>query len=204
MERRIINPKLLEKKPVVKKNTRIKDSKALNTMPDDSKLVFGKKTTDYVEPHTETTSSTKPYGYVFGRPTKYDPSVCAKVVELGALGYTKEEIAPELKVTMSTLYEWAKVHSDFSEAIKEAVHLAQAYMERKAREALDKPTSAFNHSLWSKIVQCRFPHVYRDVERKEISGIEGAPIPVAIASTQVTGENLADFYKGLMDSSSSQ
>jgi hypothetical protein len=204
MERRRIDPKLLEKKPVVKKNTRIKDSKALNTMPDDSDLVFGKKTTDYVEPHTETTSKPKPLGYIFGRPTKYDPTYCDEVVTLGAQGYTKEEMCAELKFTMSTMHEWCKLHSDFSNAVKESVHLAQAYMERKAREALDKPTSAFNHSLWTKIVQCRFPHVYRDVERKEISGIEGQPIPVAVASTQVTGENLADFYKGLMDSSSNQ
>ena len=196
MERRRIDPALL--KPVVKKNTRVKDSKALSTMPDDSELVFGKKTTEYAG-STETTSKPKPLGYVFGRPTKYDPTFCQEVVELGAQGYTKEEMCAELKFTMSTMHEWCKLHSDFSNAVKESVHLAQAYMERKAREALDKPTSAFNHSLWSKIVQCRFPHVYRDVERKEISGIEGQPIPVAVASAQVTGENLADFYKQLVD-----
>jgi len=203
MERRRIDPALLNK-PVVKKNTRVKDSKALNAMPDDSELVFGKKTTEYTSSTESTKLKDKPLGYVFGRPTKYDPTYCQEVLEMGARGFTKEQMAPELKVTLSTLYEWAESHRDFSEAMKEAVHLAQAYMERKALEALDKPTSAFNHSLWSKIVQCRFPHVYRDVERKEISGIEGQPIPVAVASAQVTGENLADFYKGIMDSSSNK
>jgi hypothetical protein len=201
MERRVINPALL--KPVAKKNTRVKDSKALSTMPDDSELVFGKKTTEYTG-STETTSKPKPPGYVFGRPTKYDPTFCQEVINLGARGFTKEEMAAEMRISLASLKLWCEVHSDFSAAMKEAVNLAQAWMETKAREALDKPTSAFNHSLWSKIVQCRFPHVYRDVERKEISGIEGAPIPVAVASAQVTGENLADFYKGLMDSSSSQ
>ena len=203
MERKALDLSKLTKRPV-NKSTRIKDSKALDTMPDDSELVFGANIAHTAASSSETTSKPKPLGYIFGRPTKYDPTYCDEVVILGAQGYTKEEMCAELKFTMSTMHEWCKLHSDFSNAVKESVHLAQAYMERKAREALDKPTSAFNHSLWTKIVQCRFPHVYRDVERKEISGIEGQPIPVAVASTQVTGENLADFYKGMMDSSSSQ
>jgi DNA-binding XRE family transcriptional regulator len=112
-----------------------------------------------------THTATKPEGYTFGRPTKFKPEYCGLVVEWGNVGLSKAQMCSKLNISRSTMFVWEKAHTDFSYAIEEAVHLAQAYMENIALEALEKPTSAFNTALWCKIVSCRFPSVYRASKR---------------------------------------
>jgi len=133
-----------------------------------------------------------------GRPTKYDPAYCDKVIAWGRMGYTIEQIAVELKINTQTLYNWKAAHEEFLEAIEEAVLCAQAFMEKLALDALSSDKE-FKTTLWSKIVSCRFPHVYRDTTRNEHSGPEGKPIPLAVANAPMTGEGLRDYYKQFMD-----
>jgi Helix-turn-helix domain of resolvase len=207
MERRTINPALL--KPVAKKNTRVKDSKALKDMPDDSELVFGANVVDTVKAtrttdkqaekaHSESVRSSA--GYTTGRPTKYDPTYCDEVIEWGKQGFSKTHICTLLGITRETLYNWTQTYTEFFDAINKAMHHSQVWWEQRAMWGITQPASQFNTGLFNKMVSCRFPHDYRETTRTEVGGIEGGvPIPVAVASTQVTGENLADFYKQLVD-----
>jgi DNA-binding XRE family transcriptional regulator len=134
-----------------------------------------------------------------GRPTKYDPSMCDKVVELGRKGYSKTQMAAELNIHRDTMYEWEKAHEEFSDTLELAMTHAQAFWEHMALKAIKLPARAFNTGLWSKIMSARFPHTYRETTRTEHSGPEGVPIPLSTQLPPLTGENLAQFYKQFMD-----
>ncbi len=51
-----------------------------------------------------------------GAPTKYLPEYCAKLLQHMKEGGSFEGFAPEIGVHRDTLYEWTKVHKDFSDA----------------------------------------------------------------------------------------
>jgi len=54
-----------------------------------------------------------------GRPSLYDPKLHPKLgYWLAQAGLTDEQIAEELSVHVDTLYQWRKVHPEFSEALK--------------------------------------------------------------------------------------
>lgn len=98
-----------------------------------------------------------------GRPTKYDPEMCEKLLIMGRQGYSITEMAAKLCVHRDTLYEWAKVHIEFSDTLLVAMTHSEAWWEHLAHVAIKLPTSAFNTGLWSKIMSARFPHTYREL-----------------------------------------
>ena len=53
-----------------------------------------------------------------GRPTKYSPAIAAKANELATLGLTHTQIARNLDIARSTIYEWAEIHPELSDALK--------------------------------------------------------------------------------------
>lgn len=53
-----------------------------------------------------------------GAPTKYKPEYIQKLIDFLAQGYPFEAFAGEINVNPDTVYEWAKVHKDFSDAKK--------------------------------------------------------------------------------------
>ena len=62
-----------------------------------------------------------------GRPTKYDPAFCYRVVELGRLGKSRAWIASELNVSRDTLDEWERQYSEFSDAMDVAILYSQRW-----------------------------------------------------------------------------
>ncbi len=68
-----------------------------------------------------------------GRPTKYDPSICADVPALFANGESKAEVAVALGVTRQTLHNWAKAHPEFFDAMAWGETLAEAWWLRLGR-----------------------------------------------------------------------
>lgn len=136
-----------------------------------------------------------------GQPTLYKPEYCDKVIEWGKQGFSKTEMASELDVSRTTIFNWAAEHEEFLNALLVAMTHSEAWHETKARRALDLPSSAFNAGLWGKSMSARFPATYRDTTRTEHSGPDGAPIPVEIAAAPLTGEGLKDYYKQFVDRS---
>jgi hypothetical protein len=106
-----------------------------------------------------------------GRPTNYDPAFCGRVVEMAAEGCSLVEMAAEFGVVRDTLYEWAKVHPEFSDALARARTICQAWWEKVGRTGL--VTQGFNAALWNKNVSCRFRDDWTDKTQQELSGPGG-------------------------------
>ncbi len=66
-----------------------------------------------------------------GRPTDYDPKYCDVVIEEMAKGYSKEAVAGYIGISKSTLYQWAKDHDEFSNAISIGESKSQRHWENK-------------------------------------------------------------------------
>ena len=117
-----------------------------------------------------------------GRPTKYDPAYCQKVVELGRLGKSIEQMAGMLNVSKKTLYNWRDAHDDFLHALDEAHDLALMWWEDTAQNNIveTKEGERVNASLWSRSMAARFPKKYRQEVKQEITGADGAPLLTAI------------------------
>lgn len=69
---------------------------------------------------------------VGGRPTKYDPAFCQKLIDHMSEGGTLTSFAATIKVSRDTVYEWSKIHvqpGGFSDALKEGQALLEKWFE---------------------------------------------------------------------------
>lgn len=125
-----------------------------------------------------------------GRPSLYDPSLCEKVIELGKLGKSVEQIASHLNLSLRVLYKWRDEYEEFMHALEDAKQYEQAWWEEQAHaymvETKDGPR--LNASLWSRSMAARFPKKYRESVKQEITGADGAPLLSGIQVTFVKPE----------------
>ncbi len=112
-----------------------------------------------------------------GRPSSYKPEYCERVIELGKQGYSEAMIAQELDVALYTLANWERAHPEFLAATTRAKELAMAFFEQKGLENIGNKD--FNTKLWEVQVRCRFPSVYREIQRTELTGKNGGPVQVS-------------------------
>lgn len=124
------------------------------------------------------TEETKPVG----RPSLYDPSYCDKVVALGALGKSVEQISSNLGVSCRVLYDWRDRYPEFLRALEEAKEAEQTWWEDQAQAYMleHKDGAKLNASIWSRSMAARFPKKYRESVKQEITGENGAPLLTAI------------------------
>jgi hypothetical protein len=117
-----------------------------------------------------------------GRPTKYRPEFCDTVVELGALGKSKAQIAAALGCSRMSIDEWCSVHPEFSDAIAHARDLALAWWEDQAHVGMwQSPEGAkLNPQLWSRSMAARFPDDYRESKGVELTGKGGGPLQTQV------------------------
>lgn len=122
-----------------------------------------------------------------GRPSLYDPAYCEKVVELGRIGKSVEQIAAILNVSLRTMYSWRDAHEEFLHALDDAKTYEQAWWEEQAAAYMveNKESDRLNASLWSRSMAARFPKKYRESTKTEITGADGAPLLSGINVTFV-------------------
>lgn len=128
-----------------------------------------------------------------GRPTDYTHLYCEQVIELGRAGKSVTQIAAKLDVNRDTIYEWIKVHPEFSDAITRSKQLAQAWWEDQGQDGLVMP--GFNAALWAKQVSSRFREDYHDKSIHEITGKDGGPI-ITKKLQDMTDDELAAIAAG--------
>lgn len=110
-----------------------------------------------------------------GAPTKYDPDLCAKVIELGEIGASIAEIAYECGVCRNTLKNWRDEHPDFLTALTRAELASQVWWERKGRTGME--ADKFNASVWSRSMAARFPDDWREVKARDHFSSDGSMSP---------------------------
>jgi hypothetical protein len=111
-----------------------------------------------------------------GRPSKYDPAFCDKVIKLGEEGASIDEMAYECGVCDNTLDNWAEAHEEFFIAFTRAKQASQVWWERKGRSGMEKPAQEFQGNIWSRNMAARFPKKWREVKGTELTGKDGAPV----------------------------
>lgn len=72
----------------------------------------------------------KPEGYVFGRPTTYDPKYCELFTNELKKGKTLSQARLALDVPLSTFTRWTEANPDFRQAVEDG----QDFSEAKFRE----------------------------------------------------------------------
>jgi len=136
------------------------------------------------------TEDTKPVG----RPSLYDPAYCDKVVALGALGKSVEQISSNLGVSCRVLYDWRDRYPEFLRALEEAKEAEQTWWEEQAQAYMleHKDGPKLNATIWSRSMAARFPKKYRESVKQEITGENGAPLLTAIQVSFVTPKDVGE------------
>lgn len=109
-----------------------------------------------------------------GRPTKYKPEYCERVLELAKEGKGWASYAAEFEIDRISLYDWAEKHEEFSTALRRAKVLEQEWWENAGRQGLG--ADKFNALVWKTSVQARFRDDYTERKVTEVSGPEGGAI----------------------------
>jgi hypothetical protein len=113
-----------------------------------------------------------------GRPTKYTPEMCNLVMECGREGGTVAEMAAACDVSIQTLYEWSKVHPEFSESFTRGQELAEATWSKHVREGLKKTPSEFQGAANLKYMAQRFQERWSERQKIEHTGENGGPLVI--------------------------
>jgi len=129
-----------------------------------------------------------------GRPSKYDPAFCEKVIELGKLGKSFEQMASMLDVGITTFKRWREEHEEFRTSLEDAHGYAQTWWEDKAQANLieHKDGERINTGLWSRSMAARFPKNYSDRVKQEISGPDGMQLKTGFVLTFEEPSNVND------------
>lgn len=125
-----------------------------------------------------------------GRPTKYEPEMDAKVIELMKEGASKTEVCAELGITFETLSQWTSQESewfkqDFSDAVKQGERLSQAWWERLGRQGASE-AAKINPPVWIFNMKNRFG--WKD--RQEVIGDPDKPIGLLVADAALLRNKL--------------
>ncbi len=91
-----------------------------------------------------------------GRPTKYKPEYCDKLKAHLADGLSFDAFAALIGVNIDTLYEWAKVYPEFSEAKKDGESLGLLFWEKVGRAGITGKIKGFNVAGWIFTMKNRF------------------------------------------------
>lgn len=109
-----------------------------------------------------------------GRPTKYKPEYCEKILELAKEGKGWVSWALACGVDRPTLYAWGDQHPEFLTALKEAKLLEQLWWEEVGRSSVHE--KHFQSVIWRTSMQARFREDYTERKVQEVTGKDGGAI----------------------------
>lgn len=111
-----------------------------------------------------------------GRPTKYKPEYCEMLLTHMASGFSYLSFAGVVSVNYDTLYEWEKVHEEFSEAKKNGLAKNLHHWEQLGYQGMwhgGKDQPSFNSTLW--IFNMKNRHKWTDNKEVPIAASTNAP-----------------------------
>jgi hypothetical protein len=107
-----------------------------------------------------------------GAPTKYKPAIGNEIINLMAEGLSITASAAALGFHRDTIYEWEKVHPDFSDSIKVARGKRTLFLERRLLGAVDGPI--VTSSIFALKNAC--PDEWLEKQSVEHTGSGGGPL----------------------------
>lgn len=124
-----------------------------------------------------------------GRPTSYNPAWIEKLPGMFSKGQSVLEVSIALGVSRDSMYEYAKMYPDFSDALTRGKEISQAWWEKIGRENLFDVTTydsktktstrkCLNDRHWKYNMSCRFRADW--TEKTEISGPDGSPFAFTV------------------------
>jgi transposase len=122
-----------------------------------------------------------------GRPTKYKPEYCEKVIKWGKEGKSRTWIAAALDTSRETLDNWAKANPDFFDALSRAKAHEQRWWEDAGQAGMT--SDKFNGGVWSKNMAARFPAEWRDNSKVEVAGDPQKPLRHELGIAWMTEED---------------
>ena len=134
-----------------------------------------------------------------GRPTKFRLDLCESVVKLMAEGRSLDGCAALLGVHPDSLYEWQRVHPEFSEAVRAGRAAATTFWEGRLIDICKGGSGNAQAVQWALRNRSRaaagWDHAHSKVE---LSGPDGGPVQQQVARTlDLTG--LTDEELGVME-----
>lgn len=105
-----------------------------------------------------------------GRPSKYKPEYCDMLIEHMHAGFSYEAFAGSIGVCWDTLYEWEKVHPEFSEAKRYGIAKGMMTWEQIGMDGCTGKIQGFNASTWIFNMKNRFRSHWKDRTETEHSG----------------------------------
>jgi transposase len=139
-----------------------------------------------------------------GRPTKYKPEFCDRIVEMGKYGASKHEMAMELDISIDTFMEWQKENKDFSAAVKEAMQYSQAWWEQQGRIATFGGVQGFNPTSYIFNMKNRFKEDWRDKHETELTGKDGGAIKLETNDQEIINRFLQKGAKNAIQSGNTE
>jgi len=139
-----------------------------------------------------------------GRPTKYKPEYCQEVIQLGAEGKSKEQIAAKLEVNWGTLDNWAEQHQEFLLALRTAKELELSYWEELGlNHIVESPgSSRLNGGVYNKVMAARFPAKYSERSKVELTGQDGGAVKVDATVSHSLGQEILNELLSSMQTGS--
>lgn len=132
-------------------------------------------------------------GQKVGRPTKYDPKFCQKVIAWGKKGMAPVQWAAELMVSKQVLIDWCKAHPEFLDAYEVGMSLREAWLVKQSNNRTTGKNRFGSDTMIKFMLAAN--HGYREKLDLEVSGemTQKQQVEVSFASllsTPPTGDNV--------------
>lgn len=96
------------------------------------------------------------------RKTRYKPSMCQKIIDVGSAGLGVSHMCLAIGVaSRDTFYRWLREYPEFEEAYKEAKTRAQAKLEEVGFMGMTGQLKGFNAKTWEITMCNKFPDDYK-------------------------------------------
>lgn len=84
-----------------------------------------------------------------GRPTDYKPEYCEDIIGHMAKGFSLESYAGKIGTHRDTLYEWMKVHQEFSDSVRVGIEKSLLFFETMGIQGAAGKLPGFNSSVYA-------------------------------------------------------
>jgi transcriptional regulator with XRE-family HTH domain len=108
-----------------------------------------------------------------GRPTKWADDIPERMLELAGEGKSRAQIAKAIGISRQTWTRWESEKPEFSDAVKEAQWLAQAWWEDRGQAGITAGVGGFNATAYIFQMKNRFRDDYRDQQDHNVNPGEG-------------------------------